>query len=222
MRIDIITLFPSMFTGPFDTSMLLKAQENSALEIYIHDLREFGLGLRRQVDDGPYGGGDGMVLKPEPVYAAVRKTKQLNPEAKVVIMTPTGKLFKQALTQELAEFSGLIILAGHYEGFDERILNLADYEISIGDYVLTGGEIPAMVIVDSVARLLPGVLGGAESAAKESFQDGLLEHPHYTRPAEFEGLLAPEVLQQGNHAEIEKWRKQQSIIKTKKNRPDLL
>ncbi len=222
MRIDIITLFPSMFDGPFATSMLLKAQKIGAVQIHLHDLREFGLGPRRQVDDTPYGGGDGMVLKPEPVFEAVKTVKKQNPKAKVIITTPSGKLFNQAVAARLSKTDGLIIICGHYEGFDERILSLADYELSIGDYVLTGGEIPAMAIVDSVVRLLPGVLGGDESAVKESFSYGLLEHPHYTRPVEFEGMKVPEVLQNGHHAEIDNWRAAESLKKTKKNRPDLL
>jgi tRNA (guanine37-N1)-methyltransferase len=222
MKIDIITLFPDMFRGPFDMSMLWKAQDKKLISIQLHDLRQFGLGPRRQVDDTPYGGGNGMVLKPEPVYMAVEAIKQQSPDSKVVIMSPRGQQFKQVMAADLAKLPGLILVCGHYEGFDERILELADYELSIGDYVLTGGELPAMVVVDAVGRLIPGVLGGELSAHDESFSAGLLEYPQYTRPVEFRGLKVPDVLQQGNHAEIARWRQEQSRRKTAKHRPDLL
>jgi tRNA (guanine37-N1)-methyltransferase len=225
MKIDIITLFPDMFKGPFDMSMLWKARDRKIVAIDLIDLRQFGLGPRHQVDDTPYGGGDGMLLKPEPVYAAVESAKTENPDSKVVILTPSGKQFNQAMAAKLAKEKGLILVTGHYEGFDERIMELADYELSIGDYVLTGGELPAMVVVDSVVRLIPGVLGGADSAQDESFSklaSGQLEYPQYTRPAEFQGQAVPDVLQNGNHADIKKWRAEQARIKTEKNRPDLL
>jgi tRNA (guanine37-N1)-methyltransferase len=211
-----------MFKGPFDMSMLWKAQDRDLVEIRLHDLREFGLGARRTVDDTPYGGGPGMVLKPEPVFAAVAAVKKDRPDAKVVVLTPSGIPHTQKMAHELAELPSIILLCGHYEGYDERILSLADFQLSIGDYVLTGGELPAMVVVDSVVRLLPGVLGSDESTVDETFQDGLLEYPHYTRPVEFEGMEVPEVLQNGHHAEIEKWRHEQALAKTKKYRPDLL
>jgi tRNA (guanine37-N1)-methyltransferase len=222
MRIDIITLFPDMFKGPFDMSMIWKAKEKGLVEINFIDLREYGLGPRRQVDDTPYGGGDGMVLRVEPIFAAVEAAKQANPGASVAIMTPRGQRYNQPLAKELSASRGLIILAGHYEGFDERIMALADYQLSIGDYVLTGGELPAMVVVDSIVRLLPGVLGGELSAQDESFADGLLEYPHYTRPEEFRGMRVPEVLLSGHHAEIERWRRDQAREITKKDRPDLI
>jgi tRNA (guanine37-N1)-methyltransferase len=222
MKIDIISLFPNMFAGPFDESMLWKAQDKGLASIKLHDLRDYGLGTRRTVDDTPYGGGDGMLLRVEPIFAAVEAIKQSNPETKVAIMVASGKSYNQAMAQKLAELPGLIIIAGHYEGFDERIMSLVDYEISIGDYVLTGGELPAMVLVDSIVRLIPGVLGGELSAVDESFSDGLLEYPHYTRPEEFRGMKVPDILQSGHHAEIAKWRAEQAVIKTKKNRPDLL
>jgi tRNA (guanine37-N1)-methyltransferase len=222
MKIDIITLFPDMFKGPFDMSMMWKAQERKLAEINLIDLREFGLGARRTVDDTPYGGGNGMVLKVEPVVAAIESAKAANPEAKVIILTPSGKKFDQAMAAELATETGLILVTGHYEGFDERILNFADHEVSIGDYVLTGGELPAMIVTDAVVRLIPGVLGGEDSASDESFSDpNLLEYPHYTRPVEFRGQAVPEVLQSGNHAEINKWRHAKAIEKTERNRPDL-
>jgi tRNA (guanine37-N1)-methyltransferase len=222
VTIDIITLFPDMFRGPFDMSMLWKAQERGLAQIQLHDLRQFGLGPRRTVDDTPYGGGDGMLLKPEPVVAAIEAVKAKHPEARVIMMTPGGRPYSQAIAQELAETPGLILLAGHYEGFDERINAYVDDWISIGDYVLTGGELPAMVVADSVVRLIPGVLGGEASAADESFSHGLLEYPQYTRPVEFRGERVPEVLQNGNHGEIERWRREQAKIKTQQKRPDLL
>jgi tRNA (guanine37-N1)-methyltransferase len=219
--IDIITLFPDMFRGPFDMSMLWKAQDRKLAQIRLHDLREFGLGERRTVDDTPYGGGPGMILKPEPVFAAVEAVRADRPEAKVVVMTPSGRPFKQEQAESFAKLPGLIIICGHYEGFDERIYSLADYRLSIGDYVLTGGELPAMVVTDAVVRLLPGVLGSEDSASDETFSHGLLEYPHYTRPIEFRGERVPEVLQSGNHAEIERWRRQQARDKTEQERPDL-
>ncbi len=222
LKIDIITLFPDMFKGPFDMSMLWKAQERNLAQITLFDLREFGLGPRRTVDDTPYGGGDGMLLKPEPVVAAIEAAKTKNPKSRVVVMTPGGRKYTQAIAQELSEGDGLILLAGHYEGFDERIMSYVDDQISIGDFVLTGGELPAMVVVDSVVRLIPGVLGGAASAIDESFSHGLLEYPQYTRPVDFRGERVPDVLQQGNHAEIERWRSAQARAITEEKRPDLL
>lgn len=223
MKIDIITLFPDMFRGPFAMSMLLKAQEKGLASINLRDLRHYGLGTRRTVDDTPYGGGDGMLLRVEPLFAAIEAAKTENPIAKTVFLSPQGKPYSQALARELAQLPGLILVAGHYEGFDERALSLADYEISIGDYVLTGGELPAMVVADSVVRLIPGVLGGEASAHDESFsQPDLLEYPHYTRPVEFRGMKVPEVLQTGHHAEIAKWRAEAALEKTRRNRPDLL
>jgi tRNA (guanine37-N1)-methyltransferase len=223
MKIDIITLFPDMFKGPFDMSMLLKARQKGLVEIAIHDLRQYGLGPRRTVDDTPYGGGDGMLLRPEPIFSAVESVQQSNSQpSKVAVLTPGGHPYNQKLAAELASLPGLILIAGHYEGFDERIMTLADYQISIGDYVLTGGELPAMVIVDSVVRLIPGVLGGPDSSADESFSEGLLEYPQYTRPSSFRGMEVPPVLQAGNHAEIKRWRQQQAKDKTIKHRPDLV
>jgi tRNA (guanine37-N1)-methyltransferase len=222
MTFDIITLFPDMFRGSFDMSMLWKAQKNGIVEYKLINLRDFGLGPRKTVDDTPYGGGAGMVLKPEPVFAAVEAAKKEHPGSKVVVLTPSGEKYNQKTALKFSKLSGLILICGHYEGYDERILSLADYQISIGDYVLTGGEIPAMAVVDSVVRLIPGVLGDEDSPVNESFQDGLLEYPQYTRPADFKGMKVPEILQNGHHGEIAKWRKEQSLKKTKKNRPDLL
>lgn len=206
--VQVITLFPEMFTGVFGASMLWKAQDREIIKLTTVDLRTFGLGPRRQVDDTPYGGGDGMLLKPEPLFAAVEAAKQNDPDAIVLLMTPRGERWRQSLAQELADDGrGLIIICGRYEGYDERITSVVDRQVSIGDYVLTGGEIPAMALVDSVTRLIPGVLGGEQSAIIESFSDGeTLEFPQYTRPAEFRGMRVPDVLLGGNHGEIEKWR----------------
>ena len=212
-KIQIITLFPEMFTGVLGSSMMWKAQKEGAAEFSTIDLRQFGLGPRRQVDDTPYGGGDGMLLKPEPLFAAVERAKANDPTARVFLMTPRGKRFKQALAQEWADDDrGMIFICGRYEGYDERIVSLVDEQVSVGDYVLTGGELPAMTIVDAVVRLLPNVLGGETSAEIESFSDGeTLEFPQYTRPEDFRGMKVPEVLLSGNHAVIAKWRADNSF-----------
>ena len=201
-------------TGVFESSMLWKAQKDGVVALETVDLRQFGLGPRRQVDDTPYGGGDGMLLKPEPLFAAIEHTKQRDPSAQVVLMTPRGVRWKQPLAQQWAhdETCGYIFVCGRYEGYDERILTLVDRQVRVGDYVLTGGELPAMTIIDSVVRLLPGVLGGESSAEIESFSQGkTLEFPQYTRPAEYRGLCVPEVLLSGNHAAIAQWRDEHSI-----------
>lgn len=212
MKISIITLFPEMFDKVFNQSMLWKAQDRNLVEFELIDLRQFGLGPRRQVDDTPYGGGDGMLLKPEPIFAAVEKAKESNPNAKVVLMTPKGIIWDQAHAQKYAT-SGedYIFICPHYEGYDERILSLVDYKICLGKFILTGGEIPAMAVVDSIVRLVPGVLGGETSAEIESFSDGdNYEYPQYTRPEEFRGMRVPDVLLSGNHGEIAKWRAENS------------
>ena len=209
MKIQVITLFPDMFTAVLGTSMLWKASDKGLVEYSMIDLREFGLGKRRTVDDTPYGGGDGMLLKPEPVVAAIEAAKKLDPEAIVLLPTPRGSLYKQSNAKRLsASGKGLIIVCPRYEGYDERITKWVDEQVCIGNYVLTGGEIPAMTIIDSVVRLIPGVLGGEHSADIESFQqdDVSIEFPQYTRPVDFRGMKVPEVLQNGNHAEIAKWR----------------
>lgn len=209
MKIQVITLFPEMFEGVFKTSMLLKAEKEGIAEYSCVNLRDFGLGPRKTVDDTPYGGGDGMVLMIEPLMKAVEAAKGNDPDAKVLLMTPRGNLWKQSKAKEYAQNgSGLIIICGRYEGYDERITSVVDEEICIGNYVLTGGEIPAMTVADSIVRLLPGVLGGETSAEIESFyeDDETIEAPQYTRPAEFDGMKVPDVLLSGNHAEIDKWR----------------
>lgn len=202
-----------MFTGVFGSSMMWKAQKGEIVQLSTIDLRQFGLGARKTVDDTPYGGGDGMLLRPEPLFAAVKEAKTNDPDAKVVLMTPRGQRWVQATAQEWADSSnGYIFICGRYEGYDERIVSLVDYQVSVGDYVLTGGELPAMTIVDSIVRLIPGVLGGESSAAIESFSDGeTLEFPQYTRPEEFEGMKVPGILLSGNHAAIAKWREDNSI-----------
>ena len=208
MKISIITLFPDMFDKVFNQSMLWKAQDRKLVEFELIDLRQFGIGPRRQVDDTPYGGGDGMLLKPEPLFAAVEDAKTRNPDAKVVLMTPKGIIWDQAHAQKFANSGeNYIFICPHYEGYDERILTLVDYQVCLGKFIMTGGEIPTMAIVDSIVRLIPGVLGGETSAEIESFSDGdNYEYPQYTRPAEFRGMKVPEVLLNGNHAEIAKWR----------------
>jgi tRNA (guanine37-N1)-methyltransferase len=212
MTIQIITLFPEVFSPFFETGMMRKAAEIGAAQFETTDLRDYGIGPRRTVDDTPYGGGDGMVLRIEPLFAAVSAAKTKSPQARVLLLTPRGERLTQLVAQSFADAQhDLIMVCGRYEGFDERITALVDQEISIGDYVLTNGEIPAMVITDAVVRLLPDVLGGETSAEKESFSDGqTLEHPHYTRPEEFEGMRVPEVLLSGNHQAIEEWRRENS------------
>lgn len=212
----VITLFPGMFDKVLNQSMLWKAQDKKLVEFNLINLRDFGIGPRKQVDDTPYGGGDGMLLKPEPLFSAVGAAKKLSPKAKVLLMTPKGKTLKQMMVREFAEQdSNLIIICGHYEGYDERILKVVDQQISVGDYVLTGGEIPAMILIDSITRLIPGVLGGENSAEIESFSDGkTLEFPQYTRPEEYDGMKVPEVLLSGNHAKIAEWREKNSFKKT--------
>ncbi len=224
-KFQVITLFPDMFTNIFGSSMMWKAQKENIVKLSTVNLREFGLGPRKQVDDTPYGGGDGMLLMPEPLFKAIEHAKSQDPGAKVVIMTPRGKLWTQALAEGWANGSsfdskendgfsdvGLIFICGHYEGYDERVLSLVDEQVRVGDYVLTGGELPAMTIIDSIVRLIPGVLGGEESALIESFSDGeTLEFPQYTRPQIYAGMEVPPVLLSGNHAEIAKWRKENSL-----------
>lgn len=212
-KIQVITLFPEMFDGVLNSSMMWKAQDCKAVEFRMVNLRDFGLGQRKRVDDTPYGGGDGMLLMPEPLFAAINDAKQYDPDAKVVLMTPRGARWKQANAQTWADGdNGYIFVCGRYEGYDERILTLVDEQVSVGDYILTGGELPAMTVIDSIVRLIPGVLGGEMSTAIESFSDGeTLEFPQYTRPEFFNGLEVPMVLLSGNHAEIAKWRNNNSF-----------
>lgn len=220
-KFQVITLFPEMTTGVFNNSMMWKAQKDGIVELTTVNLREFGLGPRRQVDDTPYGGGDGMLLMIEPLWKAVEFAKSQDETAKVVLMSPRGQRWKQAKAQKEADDDrGVIFICGRYEGVDERILELVDEQWSIGDFVLTGGELAAMMMIDSIVRLIPGVLGGEKSAEIESFSDGeMLEFPQYTRPEEFKGLRVPDVLLSGHHGKIAEWRAEQSRILTKKNTP---
>lgn len=211
-KMQVISLFPEMFSGVFDNSMMWKAQKELIVELSTINLRDFGLGPSKQVDDTPYGGGDGMLLMIEPLWKAVTHAKAIDPTEKVLLMTPRGVRWKQSLASDYASSNtGYIFICGRYEGYDDRILKLVDEQVSVGDYVLTGGELPAMTIIDSIVRLIPGVLGGAKSALIESFSDGeTLEFPQYTRPEEFNGIRVHDVLLSGHHGEIAKWRKQQS------------
>jgi tRNA (guanine37-N1)-methyltransferase len=221
MKIDVLTLFPSMFAGPLDESIIARARRAGLLQLSIHNLRDYTHDRHKTVDDRPFGGGPGMLLKPEPIFEAVEKlTAQ---PTRVILLSPAGRTFNQAIARQLAQCDELMLITGHYEGFDERVRQeLADDELSIGDYVLTNGALPAMVVIDAVTRLLPGALGDDESAHEESFSHGLLEYPQYTRPADFCGMKVPEVLLSGNHAEIAKWRAEQSRFRTQERRPDLL
>lgn len=211
IKFTIITLFREAIEPYLKTSMMWKAVDKGLAEFDFVNLRDFGLGPHKSVDDTPYGGGDGMLLRCEPVFAAVESVKAKDPEAKVILPTPVGKIWNQKMARELPTNAHYIILCPHYEGYDERILSIVDYEISLGKYVLTGGELPALIIIDSVVRLIPGVLGGETSAEIESFSDGdNLEYPQYTKPADFRGMKVPEILLSGNHGEIDKWRKEHS------------
>ncbi|WP_137789687.1 tRNA (guanosine(37)-N1)-methyltransferase TrmD [Bacillus sp. E(2018)] len=224
MKIDVLSLFPEMFSGVFGHSILKKAQEKNALELRVIDFREFSTNKHRNVDDYPYGGGAGMVLTPQPLFDAVEHlTKEVTGKPRIILLCPQGETFTQGKAEELANEEHLIFLCGHYEGYDERVRkHLVTDEISIGDYVLTGGELGAMVVIDAVGRLLPNVLGKEESHQEDSFSTGLLEHPQYTRPADFRGMKVPDVLMSGNHKNIEIWRKKESLRRTYERRPDLL
>jgi len=228
MRIDIITLFPEICRAPLNESMMKRAQESGALDLHIHNLRAWTSDKHHVVDDAPFGGGQGMVMKPEPIFAAVEDLRNQtsnikNQTSKVILMSPTGRRFDQRMAEQLSHESNLIVVCGHYEGVDHRVVDhLIDEEISIGDYVLTNGGIAAVILVDAVVRLVPGVLGDEQSAHDDSFREGLLEAPQYTRPADFRGWKVPEILLSGNHGEIAKWREEQARNRTRENRPDLL
>lgn len=224
MRVDILTLFPEAFTGPLDVSILRRAREEGLLEVHIHDIREHATDRHRSVDDYPFGGGQGMVMKVDVLDRALQYVQAMaEPPGLVIYMSPQGELLRDPLVRELAEYPRLILVCGRYEGVDERFVeHCVDREISIGDYVLTGGELPAMVLIDAVTRHIPGALGDEASSADESFAHGLLEHPQYTRPAEYRGWTVPEVLLSGHHANIEEWKAQQRLARTRQRRPDLL
>ena len=222
MRIDVFTIFPAILQGPLRESLLGKAIEAGVLDVRVHDLRGFATGRHRQVDDEAYGGGPGMVMKPEPLFAAVESLGE--GPTRVLLLSPAGRRLDQAMVRELADEPWLVLLCGRYEGVDERVVEgLPAEEVSIGDYVLSGGELPALVVIEAVTRLVPGVIGREESHERDSFgAEGLLDHPHYTRPAEFRGMRVPEVLLSGDHAAIERWRREAALEKTRRNRPDLL
>ena len=224
MKIDILSLFPEMFEGFLNTSIIKRAIDKEVVDIKIHNFREFTQDKHKHVDDYPYGGGAGMVMQPEPIYLAYEDvTQNMEKKPRVVYVTPQGSVFNQSMAEEFSKEEDLIFLCGHYEGVDERILEeiVTDY-VSIGDYVLTGGELPAMVMIDAVSRLVPGVLNNEDSAEFESFHDNLLEHPQYTRPVEFRGRKVPDVLLSGHHGNIDKWRREQSLKRTLERRPDLI
>ncbi|NPA24328.1 MAG: tRNA (guanosine(37)-N1)-methyltransferase TrmD [Deltaproteobacteria bacterium] len=221
MKIDVITIFPGMFVSPFAESIMQRAREKGLLQLEVHDLRDYCHDRHRVVDDYPYGGGAGMVMRPEPALRAISALRGEDSSAQVLLPTPVGEPFSQDLAEELSRIGHLIIFCPHYEGIDERVSRHIDREVSLGDYILTGGELPAMVIIDAVVRLLPGVLGSSASLEEESFSP-LLEYPHYTRPAEYEGERVPEVLLSGHHARIREWRRLQALRRTYERRPDLL
>jgi tRNA (guanine37-N1)-methyltransferase len=221
VRIDVLTIFPGIFESPLRESLLGKAIEAGILDVRVHDIRDFTTDRHRQVDDESYGGGPGMVMKPEPVFAAVESLGE-GPK-RVILLSPAGRRLDQALVRELAKEPWLVLISGRYEGVDERVVEgLPAEEISIGDYVLSGGEIPALVLLEAVTRLVPGVVGSEESLERESFEEGTLDHPHFTRPSEFRLMRVPDVLLSGNHAEVERWRREAALEKTRRNRPDLL
>jgi tRNA (guanine37-N1)-methyltransferase len=221
VRIDVFTIFPGIFESPLRESLLGKAIQAGIVDVRVHDIRDFTTDRHRQVDDESYGGGPGMVMKPEPVFAAVESLGE-GPK-RVILLSPAGRRLDQSLVRELAKEPWLVLISGRYEGVDERVVEgLPAEEISIGDYVLSGGEIPALVVLEAVTRLVPGVVGKEESLERESFEEGALDHPHYTRPGEFRGMGVPEVLLSGNHAEVERWRREAAQDKTRRNRPDLL
>lgn len=223
MIFDVLTLFPGMFDSPLKESILSRAVAQQLLQVRTHNLRDWAEGKHLSTDDAPFGGGDGMVMKPEPIFRAVAELKQRTPEAKVLLMTPQGAPFKQHHARKLATEPGLIFLCGRYEGFDERVRQtLVDAEFSIGDFVLTGGELPALVMIDAISRHLPGVLGSSDSAEIDSFSDGLLEYPQYTRPAVYDGMAVPEILLSGDHGKIAAWRREQQLLRTLQRRPELL
>jgi tRNA (guanine37-N1)-methyltransferase len=224
MRIDIITIFPKMFEPVLNESIIKRAQNSNKVRILIHDLRDYTPDKHRKVDDRPFGGGSGMVMSPAPIFNAVEavKSRAKSPKCRVVLLCPQGKKLTQAVAKRLAKFKHLILICGHYEGVDERIRqHLVDEEISIGDYILTGGELPAMILVDAIVRLVPGVLGDKNSLNFESFEGNLLEYPHYTRPANFRGLTVPAVLLSGDHKRIEAWRRREALKRTRQRRPDI-
>lgn len=224
MKIDILTIFPDMFQSPFDYSIVKRAKESGHVVINPIDFRKYGVGKHQMVDDAPYGGGAGMLLKPEPIFEAIEAIETNSPKTpkRVILMDPAGKPFDQAMAEDFSKEEHLVFICGHYEGYDERIRTLVTDEVSLGDYVLTGGELAAMVMIDATVRLLPGVVGNKDSILEDSHSTGLLEHPHYTRPASYKGMDVPDVLMSGNHELINQWRKKESLRRTYERRPDLI
>lgn len=223
MQIDVITLFPGIFAGPLQESLLKKAQENGLVTITVHNLRDWCTDKHKTADDAPYGGGPGMVMKAEPLFAAIESIKAQRSQAKTILLSPQGRVFHQKIASRLSEEKELILICGRYEGIDERVKDaLVDEEISIGDYVLNGGEMPALVLIETITRLIPGVVGDAQSIVQDSFYENSLDYPHYTRPAEFRGLKVPEVLLTGHHGEVDNWRRKVALERTKALRPELL
>jgi tRNA (guanine37-N1)-methyltransferase len=223
IRFDILSVFPEMFESPFNCSILKRARDKGLVEIHLHNIRDYATDKHRMTDDAPYGGGGGMVMKVEPIDRALSSIVPLRDNTPIVLLTPQGETFNQKMAEEMSAYSRIVLICGHYEGVDERVrTNLVDREISVGDFILTGGELSAMIIVDAVSRLVPGILGNCESASFDSFSTGLLEYPHYTRPGSYRGWHVPDVLLSGNHKEIEAWRRKESIRRTYVRRPDLI
>lgn len=222
MRVDVLTLFPEFFAGPLGVSIVGLARERGLVDFRLVNIRDFALDRHKVCDDTPYGGGPGMVMKPEPIAAAIESVRAGGPEARVILLSPRGRPYRQSIARELAALPHIALLCGHYKDIDERVRALVDDDISLGDYVLSGGEPAALAIIDSVVRLLPGAISDPESAERDSFENGLLDHPHYTRPEEFRGEKVPEVLRSGNHAKIAEWRRREALRLTLRHRPDLL
>ena len=222
MKITVLTLFPEMFPGVLESSIIAQARKKGIVEFALVNIRDFALDKHQVTDDAPYGGGPGMIMKPEPIYRAVRSLATGNSKPKLILLSPRGKAYDQRTARELSRESDIALLCGHYKDIDERVRTLADRDISVGDYILSGGEVAAMAVIDSVVRLLPGAISDPGSADRDSFENGLLDHPHYTRPEEFESMTVPEVLRSGNHSQIERWRRQQALRITRQQRPDLL
>ncbi|MHC1728109.1 MAG: tRNA (guanosine(37)-N1)-methyltransferase TrmD [Syntrophobacteraceae bacterium] len=222
MIFDILTIFPGMFSSPLEESIVGKARSRGLIQVRVHNIRDFAADKHQMTDDRPFGGGEGMVMKPEPIVSALRTIRHEGPQARVILMTPQGRLFDQQTARDFSRMSRLILICGRYEGVDERVAeHFSDDQLSIGDYVLTGGEIAAMVVVDAVTRLIPGTLGNVGSALCDSFSEAVLEHPQYTRPQDFEGMTVPHILLSGNHESIRRWRRGQALLRTKMRRPDL-
>jgi len=222
VKITVLTLFPEMFPGVLESSIIAQARKKGIVEFSLVNIRDFALDKHQVTDDAPYGGGPGMIMKPEPIYRAVRSLETGGAKPKLILLSPRGKSYDQRTARELSREADIALLCGHYKDIDERVRAIIDEDISVGDYILSGGEVAAMAVIDSVVRLLPGAISDPESADRDSFENGLLDHPHYTRPEEFEGMAVPEVLRSGNHAQIERWRRQQALRLTQRLRPDLL